>query len=818
MKRLLAALLCATMIIGPVGTSTVYATEVPAVTETIQAEADGEETQAEETTPGDVELGAEEGQEAKETTVEPESEETPGEGETDPAEDETPSDPDAPAEDEELPVEDDEIPSEDAEVEEVAETDVELEEVVVEEAEDLLGRPVSDCFEVDADGTLILKLGASLPATAVIPAATKKIPAGIFTNNTYCTNVQFEDEDILLEEIAEGAFRGSGITSFVVPAGVTVIEEDTFNGASSLSSIRFDGVVTSIGKNAFSNTALTSITARNVTEVGDYAFSGCTSLIRVAMESLITIGDSAFSGCTSLDEMSLPSSVTSIGTSAFAGCALTKINLSQNAELELGDNCFQNNDKLTEVALPNCLEVVPQKAFKGAVMLTSVTLGTEGAGNAIRVISANAFENCSSLKSIVFFNVYDFKSKAFEGCGSLTAITIWNTDTESAYFSIAEDAFPNKSGVTIKGYNGKVEEYANRRGYKFETLYPVHEIKAKISPDNSAARVNLSVTKATKGTKVRVTVIPSEGYDLKDISISESVPIPRSEIILVENSDTQQVFEFKMANGDETVQVSMVKGSAVSGKLSYKFEAINGYTPEPVGDIRQFDISGRESQLVIKDKNGDTNSWYWNFSSSNSKVVAVSNTGVVRSVGTGNATITAALKSDSTKKISISVKVKEYVEIISVELDMPTSINRGKIVAPVIIDGEEIPVIQYEQAALAGGAKEFDIGIKAYAAGITPSLTVSSKWTTTDSKVAGVVSATSTNNKNTVKVKKGAVGETLITVSVLNKDEKTPKASNTKSFIVRVVDATPRLLNGTLTVDSRSLEGTALQIVNVYNY
>ena len=91
---------------------------------------------------------------------------------------------------------------------------------------------------------------------------------------------------------------------------VTPYETDVF-GANIISNtyedgigiIRFDGDVTSIGNYALSScSSLTSVTIPNsVTEIGWDAFSGCTSLTSVTIPNSVTeIGICAFSGCTSL--------------------------------------------------------------------------------------------------------------------------------------------------------------------------------------------------------------------------------------------------------------------------------------------------------------------------------------------------------------------------------------------------------------------------------------------------------------------------------------------------------------------------------------
>lgn len=67
---------------------------------------------------------------------------------------------------------------------------------------------------------------------------------------------------------------------------------------------------------------MTSVTLRNVKEIGGGAFQWCSYLtdLYISTTSTTTIGDSAFSGCTRLTSCTIGSGVTSIGGSAFNGC------------------------------------------------------------------------------------------------------------------------------------------------------------------------------------------------------------------------------------------------------------------------------------------------------------------------------------------------------------------------------------------------------------------------------------------------------------------------------------------------------------------
>lgn len=836
MKRLLASLLCATLILSPVGNaSTVYATETAEVIRQVQETEEGQQdTDAVVAASEEDAVGASDEQEGKETAAEADetgadSSEADGadEGEqkdestsgdeaaTDvvPSEEEAVTDPEA-AED--AGTEEKEVLADDAATSEIVEEDVENAEAV-EEATDLLGDEASTCFEVDENG--VLKLVGTLTDSATIPADAKVIPAGIFNGNKICKRIDFLDGS-KLTTIEEGAFANSKITEIAIPEGVTVISNRAFSGADELQKVELPEGVTSIGSEAFANTKIQNIYAPKVTEIGSRAFASCPALTRAQIAKVVTIGDSAFSGCTVLNSVSLPTTLTSIGDYAFAGCALTGVDFSDmnkydGSTLTLGKGCFQNNDKLTDLILPNCLKVVPESAFFGCTSLDSVTFGENEAANSISIISAGAFENCKALTTLVFINTRVFMAGAFAGCTGLKTIHIHYQDTESDNFSIAEDAFPIKNTIEMRGYDGKVQDYAETRGYKYVSFNNTkYSIDFKSDPEGKAS-FKCSPAEAPSGATVRVTVTPEEGYEIKDISISLQYPI--KDIRLVENTDEHQVFEFEMKNGPvEGVAKIVKKGDTIKGKLACDFKAINNYEPRTDVTPVAFDASGRESQLIVTADGKETRSWLWNYSSSNTKVATVTNTGIIRTVDAGTATITAALKTNPDKKVSVKISVGKRTEITQVKLVLPSKIDRGTYGKEETIDGVKVPVILFNKSALGQMARNFEMGVQTLDKE-GDNYVVTTKWTSTDKGIASAASGTISAGSNTIKVNKGASGETLITVTALDVNGKAVTTADPASFIVRVVDATPRLENSTLTVDSNSTVGTPLEIVEVYD-
>ena len=299
---------------------------------------------------------------------------------------------------------------------------------------------------------------SSAPYTVEVSDAVSSI-----TTATIPESITHNGATYSVTSIGERAFYDcSSLTSITIPNSVTSIEYRAFYGCSSLTSITIPNSVTSIGEQAFLYcSSLTSITIPNsVTSIGSSAFNGCSSLTSIIVEKGNSIYDSR-ENCNAIIETAtntliagcqnttIPNSVTSIGDFAFSGCSsLTSITI-PNSVTSIGEQAFLYCSSLTSITIPNSVTSIGSSAFNGCSSLTSIIVEK---GNSIY----DSRENCNAIietatntliagcqNTTIPNSVTSIGDFAFSGCSSLTSITIPNSVT-----SIGVCAFRNCSSLT----------------------------------------------------------------------------------------------------------------------------------------------------------------------------------------------------------------------------------------------------------------------------------------------------------------------------------------------------------------------------------
>jgi len=264
---------------------------------------------------------------------------------------------------------------------------------------------------------------SNIPTTSIIiPTSVTTIGTSAFKNCAAITSIIIPESVSTIGSDIEntGAFQGCTQLQYVklptTNANFTKIYSSTFLGCTSLTSIR-----------TISNIPTTSIIIpTSVTTIGTSAFKNCAAITSIIIpESVSTIGSDientgAFQGCTQLQYVKLPTTnanFTKIYSSTFLGCtSLTSIRTISNIPT-------------TSIIIPTSVTTIGTSAFKNCAAITSIILPSFAS---FTTIDAYAFMNCASLRTIRIPNtVTTIGTNAFLGCTSLISVYLSDTTAET---------------------------------------------------------------------------------------------------------------------------------------------------------------------------------------------------------------------------------------------------------------------------------------------------------------------------------------------------------------------------------------------------
>ena len=220
------------------------------------------------------------------------------------------------------------------------------------------------------------------------------------------------------------------------------------------------------------NGLIQNLILTSTTNISSGTFEDC-MIVNVTIPSSVTsIGSYAFYNCSSLTSITIPSSVTSIGSSAFISCSsLQDVYYNGTMEdwcnIEFGgwganpmyyyaQNFYMWNgseyDLITEIEIPETVTSIGAYQFSGFENLTSITIPSS-----VTSIGSRAFEDCSRLTTVTFgenSQLESIGSYAFYNCSSLASITI-----PSSVTSIGWSAFYGCSSLSEVYYGGTSEQW-----------------------------------------------------------------------------------------------------------------------------------------------------------------------------------------------------------------------------------------------------------------------------------------------------------------------------------------------------------------------
>lgn len=327
--------------------------------------------------------------------------------------------------------------------------------------------------------------------------------------------------------IGKSAFAGgSEILSVTIPGTVKSFGSDAFNGCKKLQSVDYYSVdqlidmdygnefasplkyasnVTFSGSSqsdititrddvkqyAFANCTWLKKVTVNANTISQAAFMNCKSLTNVELNGVISIANDAFKSCTSLKEITLPSTLQSIGVQAFSNCwVLQGIDIPTGVT-QLGNEVFlycsgmntaifdasseinaipyrffYGCSGLQNVQLPNNVTTIGNEAFRGCTSLTALPTSEK-----LNLIGNNAFVGCNSIQILELpATIRQINKGAFSSCSGLTQLKINNPDNAEEEIKIAEEVFANCNQLqsvysyAIKAPNADANAFGGRTG------------------------------------------------------------------------------------------------------------------------------------------------------------------------------------------------------------------------------------------------------------------------------------------------------------------------------------------------------------------
>ncbi len=281
----------------------------------------------------------------------------------------------------------------------------------------------------------------------------------ISSGNTALTSfdgkfVTTDKRAVIVDNILLAYANGCDATEYAIPDGVTRIGTGAFAYNRNLSSVTIPYGVTEIGDNAFvcCDNLASIVIPNSVAEIGSYAFSYCIKLADMTIpDNVNRIGGSAFTSCRSLTNITIPSSVTIIGEGAFAYCEnLTEFKgkfASADGKYLIIDGvleCFATGCGVTEYTIPSGITTIGYSAFAGCKSLQSVTIP-----DGVTSIRFNAFDNCTNLKYVTISDsVSEVMSGAFSHCAIDTFYGKYGTESKCYVLNDVLHCFATGCGAT----------------------------------------------------------------------------------------------------------------------------------------------------------------------------------------------------------------------------------------------------------------------------------------------------------------------------------------------------------------------------------
>ena len=427
-----------------------------------------------------------------------------------------------------------------------------------------------------------------------------------------------------------------------------------FGNCDALTEIEIPKNITTVAYNEFynpvrgpftgSNSLQTVVFEEGMTWLPGYILAGCSGFTTVKIPETVTeIGKGAFRDCSRLKSIEIPESVTEIGSHTFSNTKLGSIRVPDTVT-DMGDHVFSGCTELKEVTLPNIRQNIVAGMFEGCTSLEKIVLP-----ETVTAIRENAFKNCTSLKDITWSKAPEIiESNAFRNCSALTEVAIPGTVK-----SIGDCAFLNCDALTTVTIPDSVTSIGEQVFYDCDALTTV-KLGSGLTEIPASTFEHCDVLESLRIPR-RVTTIGNNAF--KDCVKLTSITIPRSVTKISSNA-------FSYPKILTIYGVAGTYAETFANENSIKFVDQQIKATAASLDKTELTINkGAAAQLnlsVTPENFTDPVTW----KTTDDKVVTISDSGEVKAVGVGTATIKVVVGD-----ISASCKVTVLQPVTGINLN-----------------------------------------------------------------------------------------------------------------------------------------------------